>query len=280
MPSAAPQPPPSSPGPPVLAVKVDNAREARPARGLGNADLIYIEPVEGGASRIIAVFASHLPRVVGPVRSARETDLQLLPQFGHPALAFSGAAPPLLHLIAHSALRDASAARVPRAYFRDGSRTAPHNLFVRPGLLPRGSQWPVVSQPQFGPASSGGLPIGHEVVRYRAASVAFDWAATVDQWQVSLDGAPARSDNHRLAAGTVVLQQVPLRRSTIHDVAGHPSPIADTIGHGTAVVLRNGQAFQANWSRGAPDQGTIYTTPTGQPLLFAPGQVWIVLRPG
>jgi hypothetical protein len=138
-------------------VKVDNAREARPARGLGNADLVYIEPVEGGASRIIAVFASQRPPVVGPVRSARETDLQLLPQFGHPALAFSGAAPSLMHLIAHAAVQDASAQRVPRAYFRDSNRGAPHNLFVRPGLLPKGGEWPADSRPRFGPAPVGGV---------------------------------------------------------------------------------------------------------------------------
>ena len=276
----SPQPLPSLPGPAILVVKVDNAREARPARGLGNADLVYIEPVEGGASRIIAVFASHLPPAVGPVRSARETDLQLLPQFGHPALAFSGAAPSLMHLIAHAAVRDASAERVPRAYFRDSNRGAPHNLFVRPGLLPKGGEWRADSQPRFGPAPAGGVASRHEVVRYRAANMAFDWAATANRWLVSLDGVPANSDGHRLAASTVVVQQVPVHQSAIRDVAGNRSPIADTVGHGHALILRNGEAFRADWSRGAADQGTTYTTPTGQPIPFESGQVWIVLTPG
>ena len=275
-----PQPPPRTPGPAVLAVKIDNAREARPARGLGNADLVYIEPVEGGASRIIAVFASQLPPVVGPVRSARETDLQLLPQFGHPALAFSGAAPSLLPRIARAAVRDASADRVPRAYFRDRNRAAPHNMFVRPGQLPKGGEWPANTEPQFGPAPAGGVPSSHRVVRYRAANVGFDWAATANRWLVSLDGAPAMSDGHRLAASTVVVQQVRVHQSAIRDVAGSPSPIADTVGHGRALILRNGQLFQANWSRTAPDQATTYTTPTGQPIRFESGQVWTVLSPG
>jgi hypothetical protein len=280
LPSPASRPPPSSPGPAVLVVKIDNAREARPARGLGNADLVYIEPVEGGASRIIAVFALRVPAVVGPVRSARETDLQLLPQFGHPTLAFSGAAPPLMHRIDHSALQDASAERVPRAYFRGSGRAAPHNLFLRPGLLPKGGEWPAGSRPRFGPAPAGGVPSTHQVVRYRAATVAFDWAAAANRWLVSLDGVPAYSDSHRLAASTVVVQQVPIHQSAIRDVAGNPSPIADTVGHGHAVILRNGEAFRANWSRTAADQGTTYTTPTGQPITFESGQVWTVLSPG
>src|SRR5438270_6788035 len=69
----------------VLAVKIDNIVLARPQTGLTQADLVYVLPVEGGLSRFMAVFSSHLPRVIGPVRSAREDDLQLLRQFDRPA---------------------------------------------------------------------------------------------------------------------------------------------------------------------------------------------------
>ena len=279
-PSSLSQPMPRSPGPPVLAVKIDNAAQARPAKGLGAADLVYIEPVEGGVSRIIAVFASQVPPVIGPVRSARETDLQLLPQFGHPALAFSGAAPALSPLIVHSSVRDASVDRAPSAYFRDSNRAAPHNTFVRPAQLPIGANWPANSRPRVGPAPGGGVPREHNVVRYRSASVAFDWSAEANRWLISLDGAPAMSDNHRLQASTVVVQQVRIRRSTIRDVTGAPSPIAETVGQGRALVLRDGKAFQATWSRTTSDQGTTYTTASGQPVPFQPGQVWTVLAPG
>ncbi|MBO0850977.1 MAG: DUF3048 domain-containing protein, partial [Pseudonocardia sp.] len=248
-PSSQPAPPAPSPGPPVLAVKIDNASEARPAKGLGAADLIYVEPVEGGVSRMIAVFAAQLPPVVGPVRSARETDLQLLPEFGHPALAFSGAAPALLPRIAHSAVRDVSAERAPGAYFRDRNRAAPHNMFVHPAQLSKGARWSASSRPLVGAAPGGGVPNGHQVVRYRAASVAFDWSGQAKQWLVSFDGAPAISDNHRLGASTVVVQQVPIHDSATRDVAGSPSPVANTVGHGHALVLRDGEAFEATWSR-------------------------------
>jgi hypothetical protein len=186
----------------------------------------------------------------------------------------------LLRRIARAAVRDASADRVPRAYFRDTNRAAPHNMFVRPGQLPKGGEWSADAEPQFGPAPAGGVPSSHKVVRYRAASVAFDWAATANRWLVSLDGLPAMSDSHRLAASTVVVQQVRVHQSAIRDVAGNPSPIADTVGHGAALILRNGEVFQANWSRTAVGQGTTYTTPTGQPFRFESGQVWTVLSPG
>lgn len=75
----------------VLAVKIDNVAAARPPTGLEKADIVYVEQVEAGLSRILAAYSSDLPPVVGPVRSARETDLELLRQFDEPTLAYSGA---------------------------------------------------------------------------------------------------------------------------------------------------------------------------------------------
>jgi hypothetical protein len=264
----------------VLAVKIDNVGEARPPVGLGAADMIYVEPVEGGLSRIAAIFASHVPPVVGPVRSARETDLGLLPQFGHPTLAFSGAAPALLPLIDGAPVEDASANKVPNAYFRDNSRTIPHNLFVHPSELPPGAGWSPDAPLSFGPTPTGGEPAGHQEVRYPAATVGFDWSQSDGHWLVSMDGEPySAADSGRLDPSTVVFQSVPVHPSAFSDSAGNSSPLADSVGSGHAVVLRDGQEFQANWSRPTPDAGTTYTTPSGQPLPFAPGQVWVVLTP-
>ncbi|HEV2258684.1 MAG TPA: DUF3048 domain-containing protein [Streptosporangiaceae bacterium] len=91
---------------PVLAVKIDNLAPARPQTGLTKADIVYVLPVEGGLSRILAVFSSHFPPVIGPVRSAREDDLELLAQFGRPAFAYSGAQPKLLHVVEKARIVD------------------------------------------------------------------------------------------------------------------------------------------------------------------------------
>src|SRR5215831_18831294 len=111
----------------VLAVKIDNIVNARPQTGLNHADIVYVLPVEGGLSRFLAIFSSDYPPVIGPVRSAREDDLPLLRQFGRPGFAYSGAAPHLLPFIARA--RVVNLYDTP-AYFRDGSRVAPHNLYA------------------------------------------------------------------------------------------------------------------------------------------------------
>ncbi|TDD48393.1 DUF3048 domain-containing protein [Saccharopolyspora elongata] len=274
-----PPPPPPPPGPPVLAVKVDNSPPARPPTGIGAADVIFVEPVEAGISRLIAVFASSLPPVVGPVRSARQTDLRLLPQFGHPTLAFSGAAPELLPEIGRAPVNDASQASVPGAYFR-GPGEAPHNLFVRPARLPAGAGWSPNARLLFGAAPPGGVPADREEVAYRAARVRFTWSPGDRRWLVSMDGRPySAADSGRLGASTVVLQEVPVSASPFRDVVGNVSPFAETVGEGRAVVLRDGLSFEASWSRPTPEVGTAYTAPAGEPIPFAPGQVWIVLVP-
>lgn len=264
----------------MFVVKIDNVAEARPPVGIGAADMIFVEPVEGGLSRVAAVFASNLPPEVGPVRSARQTDIDLLPQFGNPTLAYSGVAPALQPQIDGAPLTDASAAKVPNAYFRDNSRAAPHNLFVHPDQLPPGGGWSPQAPLAFGPAPEGGTPADHQEVHYPAASVEFDWSAPDARWQVSMDGVPyVAADSGRQEAGTVVIQSVPVQQSSITDVAGSPSPVAESVGSGHATVLRDGQAFDATWSRPSPDVGTTYTTPSGQPIQFAPGQVWTVFVP-
>ena len=117
----------------VLAVKIDNIVNARPQSGLTHADILYVLPVEGGLSRFLAIFSSHYPPAIGPVRSAREDDLQLLRQFGRPAFAYSGATPALLPYIHRAARIVDLYAGATRGYYRDNSRTPPTTCTPTPG---------------------------------------------------------------------------------------------------------------------------------------------------
>jgi DUF3048 family protein len=264
---------------PVLAVKIDNVRAARPQSGLDAADVVYAEQVEGGLSRLLAVYASKLPESVGPVRSARESDLELLRQFDRPVLAFSGAQHRLLPLIDRAPLEPATPNDVPDAYYRGNDRPAPHNLYLRPGrLLPAPSGAAALTTGfRYGSAPDGGRAETSRTVRYPSARFTFTWSADRDRWLVSMDGAPATTgDGKRVAPATVVVQYVPVRASAYHDVLGSITPYTETVGSGTAEVLRDGRAYDAVWKRGAAGGGTEFTTADGAPLNFAEGQVWVV----
>jgi DUF3048 family protein len=264
----------------VLAVKIDNIGYARPQTGLTHADIVYVLPVEGGLSRFLAIFSSDYPPVIGPVRSAREDDLELLRQFGRPAFAYSGATATLLPYIHRTARIVDLYDGITGGYYRDTSRTAPYNLYARTRQLLRQALRASRAHDigfRFGPLPPGGKPTRSASVSYPAASFRFSWSAARGRWLVSMDGSPAvTTDGGRLSPATVVIQYTTVRTSRFLEY-GKPPPYAESTGSGTALVLRDGKAWAAHWSRPKASGGTTFTTVSGQRMTFAPGQVWIVL---
>jgi len=262
----------------VLAVKIDNIKDARPSTGLRSADIVYVLPVEGGLSRLMPVFSSHFPPVIGPVRSAREDDLELLRQFGTPAFAYSGAAPHLLPFIHRARIIDLYAG-ITRGYFRDPRRVAPHNLYASSSVLlaqARGASKASDIGFRFGPAPAGGRVERSYAVSYPGASFTFRWSAPAGRWLVWMDGAPAMAtEGGQLGGPTVVVQYTVVRTSRFLEYGSRP-PFAESTGSGRAVVLRDGKAFDVKWARPTQDSPTVFTLPSGQRMTFAPGQVWVV----
>jgi hypothetical protein len=264
----------------VLAVKIDNIVTARPQTGLQSADIVYVEPVEGGLTRFMAVFSSRVPTTVGPVRSARESDLYLLPQFGRPAFAWSGATPHLVPFIERAHIADLYALLV-NGYYRISSRVAPENLYANPRTLlkeaPKASKARDIGF-RFGAQPAGGRATGSYSVRYPAASYTFRWSAKAKRWLTWIDGAPATTtEGGQLGGATVIIQYVYIGESRFEEYGGLP-PLARSIGSGKAVILRNGRAYTVHWSRPGLNSGTTYTL-HGKRMTFAPGQVWVVLAP-
>ena len=264
----------------ALAVKIDNIVYARPQTGLTRADIIYVLPVEGGLSRFLAIFSSHYPPVIGPVRSAREDDLQLLRQLGRPAFAYSGATAALLPYIQRTARIVDLYAGTASGYYRDYRRVGPYNLYAHTKQLLAQAAGASKARDigfRFGPPPSGGKVTKSASVSYPAASFRFTWSAARGRWLVSMNGAAAvTTDGGRLAPATVVIQHTTVRTSRFLEY-GSPPPFAESVGSGTALVLRNGKAWPVHWSRSAASGGTSFTTASGQPMTFAPGQVMVVL---
>jgi hypothetical protein len=264
----------------VLAVKIDNIVYARPQTGLTHADIVYVLPVEGELSRFLAIFSSHFPPVIGPVRSARADDIELLRQFGRPAFAYSGATASLLPWIHNHARIVNLYAGTSSGYYRGAARIAPYNLYARTGQLlkqARGASRAHDIGFRFGPPPPGGKVTRSAAVSYPAASFRFTWSAARHRWLVWMDGRPAMTtDGGQLAPPTVVIQHTTVRTSVFLEY-GVPPPFAETTGSGTAQVLRDGREWTTHWSRPNPNAGTTFTTTSGQRMTFAQGQVWVIL---
>lgn len=64
-----------------IAAKVDNHWDARPQVGLERTDMLFEELVEGGITRYVAIWQSDIPELLGPVRSIRPMDPDIVSPF-------------------------------------------------------------------------------------------------------------------------------------------------------------------------------------------------------
>ncbi len=265
---------------PVLAVKIDNTAKARPRIGVNSADVVYVEPVEGGATRLNAVFSTRVPGQVGPVRSARTSDGAILQPYGAVAFAYSGGSAGTVSQLRRTPLLHVSMDSSGEGFRRERSRPAPYDVVGDPSVLlarSGGSSVPGDVGFRFGPLPAGGSPVRSASTRYDLATLQFVWSAQQSRWLLTTDGTPdVDSGGLQVGPTTVVFQHVPVVASGNSDVNGAVTPDVVLTGSGPATVLRDGRAFAAQWARPAGSGPTSFTI-GGAPLPFAAGQVWVVL---
>jgi Protein of unknown function (DUF3048) N-terminal domain/Protein of unknown function (DUF3048) C-terminal domain len=272
---------------PVLTVKVENTFDAYPLAGLERADVIYEEPVEGGLTRFAALFQCRGSGRVGPVRSARTTDPKiLLPISAQPLLAFSGSHPKVT-----AALDDANVVQLTEtsanaAFERDGSRSAPHNLFASTEALYRAGTKAGVDA-SVPPAlfryddevPSPSRPRTSATIAFSGSNTA-EWAWAGGRWVRQIDGAPMLSEREAtIAVDNVVIQEVVVTMSDILDAAGNPSPEVELLGRGRAWILRDGRLVIARWHRASLGDVTVFETKAGEEIALAPGTTFVELMP-
>ena len=271
---------------PVLVVKIDDTTQAHPQIGLENADIVYIEQVEGGLTRLAAVFSSVIPERVGPVRSARISDIEIVSQFGRVAFAYSGAQRKLLPVIASANLQDLGAQRQsPTIYTTDQERIQPYAMVLRADLLMKltaEKNFHIDNAKNigfsFGSLPEGGAATEKAVMHWPAATYSAAWSEKDSRWLLSHNNAINYADSGLvLGPTTLVIQMVSITPSEYKDKVGGVTPYSQTVGTGKAYVLRNGQRFVTTWSRPSPEAGTTYSFPDGSTMNFDPGQIWIAL---
>jgi hypothetical protein len=264
----------------VVVVKIDNTGGAHPQRGVAAADVVYVEPVEFGLTRLAAVYSSRLPREVGPVRSARETDLELFRQYGRVAFVYSGARSIVLRQIARAPIYDLTEVTAPGGFRRSSARPIPFNLFARPDRLLAIAPNAVAASDigfRFGPPAAGGRPAIEVSARWANARLRFGWSPADKRWLWEMDGRRIRDDQGgRIGASTVIVQYVSAPLSSYRDKFGQRTPLPKTVGSGRALILRDGRAYDAVWNRPSAASGTRWTI-DGKDVPLAAGQVWVVL---
>ena len=264
---------------PALVVKIDNHPKARPQWGLNQADIVFEENVEM-LTRFAAVFHTTDSDPVGPIRSGRRQDVDLLESFNAPLFAWSGGNAEVTKLIRASTMVDLShsAANDAGGYRRESSRSAPHNLIADTsklwtlapeGAAPPQSQFAYRAADEAIPATAretAGIKLSMDGVR-----VLWEWSAEFSRFLRSQDDKPhVDVEDVRINAANVVVLYVQYSKS------GY-SPVAKTIGSGEAWVFTAGKLFQGTWER--DDAGKPFTLKdtAGNEIKLTPGNTWVQL---
>jgi hypothetical protein len=279
---------------PALSVKIDNSAAAHPQAGVGDADLVSEQLVEGGLTRLLVTFHSNDAARVGPIRSARPVDAGLLRQVGGGIFAFSGAAAGSLAPVraesgATLLSEDAFAGRPDSPFSRSSARPAPYNVYstttklYATGLARGAARRP---PPQIFTSAAavpaGARPVATATMSFSPASArAWRWDPSARAWLRSENGRADRDDTGaQLAATNVVVLQVTTRDIPgLVDTAGSPVQDIRLTGSGRAWVLRDGAVTGGRWSRPSlADVGRL-TDDTGRVMPLRPGQTWLELLP-
>jgi hypothetical protein len=267
---------------PVIAIKIEDTALGRPQVGTDKADLVYIEQVEGGLTRLLAIFNSSLP-TVEPVRSVRPSDPELTLQFGRVIFVASGGSKPGIAPLDKSPLKSVINDRGGAGFRRDPNRAAPENLRANLATIAKKVKGPKATD--IGLEWSDELPGGKTkpgtVVRTQVGGtdVEFKWNPKTHQYMRIIDGAIQHTaDGAVIDTPNVIVQFCKVTTYTKdRDVLGNPAKYTHTVGTGRAVIFRNGKRIEGTWSRDAVDDGTQLTTSGGETIPLALGGAWFVL---
>jgi hypothetical protein len=263
---------------PVYAVKIDNTSASAPQVGLGSADMIIEELVEGGLTRLAVFYYSDIPADVGPVRSMRASDIGITK-------------PVAANLVASGAARITvgrlESAHVPTfvdgtaGFYRNNERSAPYNLFtdLRDLADKPGKAWESPAEPylDFGPADEfdGAITVKTIEASFSGAHTT-NWAYSSQGW-TRPDSYAAKGDD--FVADNVLLLRVQTKDAGYHDVNGSPVPETVLKGKGEGVLVHGDHAVKVTWSKQG-ETGTLkLTDKSGKEVLVPTGHTWIELVP-
>ncbi|HEX3200196.1 MAG TPA: DUF3048 domain-containing protein [Propionibacteriaceae bacterium] len=257
----------------VIAAKVENIAAARPQVGLSKADITFIQEVEGAQTRLIAVYHSRFPKRLGPIRSARSTDVELLPLFGKPGLVYSGA-----NFSVQRKINNASIVAIRRST-RDSRRLPPHNVFVNLAKIAKSTK--LTKATSIGWTFSETAPQGRpaETVKVRVGHDTFDFGYTSGRYTVRWNGSRyADGDSRAITkADNVVIMRVRNHPDGNRDVRGTPSVQSDTVGKGVVTIYRDGRRIEGRWKRTKASASLHFIDKSGKPIALKPGQTWVAL---
>jgi hypothetical protein len=263
---------------PPYIVKIDNTQDSDPQIGLGSADLVTQELVEGGLTRLAVAFYDKLPNKVGPVRSMRATDVGIAKPMGA-SMVISGAAGYTFSKVKQAGITwlDMNNPNITRV--SDGQHDELHSVMANlEGLGKAAHRDPARPDDyfSFGDSLPQGKPATGVDIRF-SGGIASSWKYAGGHY-VLQNGFMAKGDEFEpdtLIAATVTTTTAPYK-----DPAGNPVPVSHFEGSGKAFIFHDGQVVKATWEKADEGAHVTFKDASGKELDIPAGHVWLSLVPG
>lgn len=270
---------------PSLAAKVDNHEEARPQIGLERTDIVFEELVEGGLTRYVAIWQSDVPELIGPVRSIRPMDPDIVSPFGG-IIAFSGGQEQFVDMMRNTPVYNAihGESDTESTFYRIDGYSSPHDVVVRaqqlisehPDLAAPAQQFAYSVDASSSTAGLDGAPTASIDLRFSDERFpGWVWDAASGTWLRSQEGSPdLDAEGAQLSAVNVVT----LRVDEVYDYDAEV-PQAVMVSSGEAWVSTGGKTVHATWAKDAPTAPIRLVDDLGATVRLAPGNTWVELVP-
>lgn len=268
----------------VVSIKVENSRESRPQTNLQLADVVYESVTEGGITRFNALFHSQAPTEVGPVRSARLSDVDIVPQY-KALFCFSGASASVNAKVRASGVDNLSEdAGVTKPFTRSRSRPRPHNLYTSvTELRAEAARRGMATTAQVAgfafekPSSTAtGTPIASVDIpfsTYNTVSWVYDTATNTYLRTNNGASFTDAATGTQVSASNVIVVWAKYTAAS-RDKAGSTTYDISLVGSGRATVFRDGQALNGTWEAGA-DAPPAFKAEDGTQIRLRPGNTWL-----
>jgi hypothetical protein len=278
------------PARPALGVKIGNYPGDRPSAGLNQADIVFEEPVEGGITRLVAVFQCQGAPLVGDLRSARQPDAGILSQLSNPLFVHAGGIDPVIALLQASPLIDKNlySGGNSSAIIQQPGRVAPYSTFVNTASLwafdpsdvaPPAPIFPYSKAPPTGFVAGSGISV--HIPFSSSSDVTWTWNPATSTYLRSYAGvADKLLDGSQTSATNVVVMTVQTATgSWVENEQGGHEVLVTTTGTGPVVIMRDGVAITGTWTRTSLTSPATFATASGAPIALAPGNTWEELVP-
>jgi len=261
---------------PLYAVMIDNAREARPQSGLNQAAMVIEAPVEGGYTRLLAVFDSSASiSAIGPVRSIRPYFIDWAKSLGA-AVVHIGGSPAAMEQMQQFPYPNVDGIKSGCCMYRLKDRFSPHNAYTSSDLLKKyvanDIELPEILYRYDGNEAKGDVALGVEIefakniqkpsFRYNQILGGYIRSQGKEIQKDALDNKPVVTENIAIVKTEIEVIDSQSRRSV------------ETIGTGEALFLIAGKVFKGTWER--TDNGQlVFKDNDGENVVWNPGRIWI-----